>query len=1067
MIENCVIRRSSSWIRLVLPLILAATAVSSRGADTPLSSTSPGTETSLSNWLAEAEQSVRNGDAEGIDAAADDWIMRLESEGGPENPVLVEVLSLQLAARARGGLEADPGTLAIARRLVALLETLGRRDSSLVTALLGLGSALSTRGEYAGAVAPLEEATALARELDHGSAAHGTALSYLAWNYRLLDQLDKAEDTALESLAIRVALGPDVDGARSWNYGQLASIALARGAVDRALSYNTACLELREKAMGADALWTGDACEMQGWILAARGEYAEADAFFSRALTIFESIVGSGSQRVARVLNDLGGSASYQARGDDAIRLYERALKIQRDLYGEDNPIVAQVLYNLGTVLADLGNDEGAAARQKAALGILEQSGNGRSTDATRVRIAVARLLMRQGRLHEAKEIGERALKDAHANGGSGSLQTFTARLVLADLNARLGESGEAFALVDSSVAATASVMGIDHPAHARALHERARLDRDRGRIENAVADADSARSIRRRILGEQHPDTVHSTLLVAELEIDRGHAAEGFALAIMAERSSREHALSLFDGFAERQALRYAQERPDGLAVATRAWLEAPDECTGQIDEFWDVVADSRQLVLRTMATRASRARSLPSTAQQNLAQARGRLARLVMASLHSDGELQSIRQLRLAIAEKERAERAVADEIDHRGLVTVDDGDCDMGSAGATLPDGSALVAFRRIQVAGSAARYLAFLAQSGGRGNRVLDLGPATSIEDAIAAWVQELSQGDLRSDRSPRTSRLACHEAGERVREFVWDPVRRALPDKNTLFLIPDGRLRDIEWAALPTETDRYLVEHGPAIRVLLSERDVLRTSPAHPNIDAILSVGGVDYTGWDAEFVSWSGMSPLPASGEEAEMVARVWADARVTLLRGNDATEARVRSGIEGARLIHLGTHAFYLEPAKAPDSLAQSPLLRAGVMLAKPRSDSGLQGQESDGMLTAEEICSLDLSQSQVVVLAACSTARGVTMPGEGTLGLSWALRVAGACGIVLAGWNVDDADSRFWMQHFHEELGRGTPLADAARVASLASLANRRDQGLSTHPYHWAAFRTIGGEI
>jgi CHAT domain-containing protein/tetratricopeptide (TPR) repeat protein len=1028
---------------------------------------SPIAEVDLSSWLKQTELSIRSSETEGIDDDASAWVLRLEAEGGPENPQLAEVLSLQLAARAREGLEAAPQTLAIAERLVALLEKLGRRDPFLVTALLRLGSALSTRGEFSKAVAPLEQAVELAKELDETSAAYGTALSHLAWNYRLLDQLDRAEATALRSLSVREALGPDGDGERSWNFGQLASIALARGAIDRALEYNSACLELREKTMGADALWTGDACEMQGWILTEHGEYSEADEFFFRALKIFETIVGPASQRVARVLNDLGGSATYQARNDDARRLYERALTIQRELYGEDSPMVAQVLHNLGNVLAELGDDEGAIDRQEEALVMLERCGNGKSADAIRARVAIAILLMREDRRDDARTIAERALSDAHASSGPGSSQTFAARLVLAELNVRAGESAEAFALVDSAVTASAKGMGTDHPLHAQALHERARLERDRGQFSNARADADSARSIRRRILGNQHPNTVRSTLLVAELEIDRGRPEIGLALALAAEKASREHALSLFDGFAERQALRYARERPNGLSVATRAWLEAPEKCADQTESFWNAVADSRQLVLRTMAARASKARILPSAAQKKLSEARGRLARLVMASIHSDGESQSTEQLRLAIAEKERAEREVGDEIDRKDSFLVNDARCDMGSAGELLPERSALVAFRRMRVSGSSARYFAFLAESGRPSVRLLDLGPAPSIEDAVEDWVEELSGGELRVDRSPRASRLACRKAGERLRRIVWDPIRHSVPNSRMLFLVPDGRLREVEWSALPIDADHYLVEVEPAIRILLSERDATQESPPTSTIGSILSVGAVDYTGLGGGTNRRSGVAALPASGEEAEMVARVWDGAEVTLLRGHDANEMRVRSELEKAQLIHLGTHAFYLEETRAAGALDRSPLLRAGLMLAKTEPVAGNGPPETDGMLTAEEICALDLSRSQVIVMAACSTGRGVALPGEGTLGLSWALRVAGARGIVLTGWDVDDSDARTWMETFHETLRNGAPLDDAVRRARLAALEGRRRQGLSTHPYHWAAFRSIEGGI
>ena len=92
---------------------------------------------------------------------------------------------------------------------------------------------------------------------------------------------------------------------------------------------------------------------------------------------------------------------------------------------------------------------------------------------------------------------------------------------------------------------------------------------------------------------------------------------------------------------------------------------------------------------------------------------------------------------------------------------------------------------------------------------------------------------------------------------------------------------------------------------------------------------------------------------------------------------------------------MHFATHALFNDAA---------PLL-GGVVLAQPPP-----GSTEDGVLTARELLTLPLS-AEMVVLSACNTARGATRSGEGMVGLTWALFVAGVPTQVVSQWSVDDA--------------------------------------------------------
>jgi len=82
-------------------------------------------------------------------------------------------------------------------------------------------------------------------------------------------------------------------------------------------------------------------------------------------------------------------------------------------------------------------------------------------------------------------------------------------------------------------------------------------------------------------------------------------------------------------------------------------------------------------------------------------------------------------------------------------------------------------------------------------------------------------------------------------------------------------------------------------------------------------------------------------------------------------------------------------------------------------------------RGQE-DGLLEAWELMNLDL-RAELVVLSACETARGRVGAGEGMIGLTWALFVAGAPAVVVSQWSVESASTTELMIEFHRLLTSG----------------------------------------
>ncbi len=202
----------------------------------------------------------------------------------------------------------------------------------------------------------------------------------------------------------------------------------------------------------------------------------------------------------------------------------------------------------------------------------------------------------------------------------------------------------------------------------------------------------------------------------------------------------------------------------------------------------------------------------------------------------------------------------------------------------------------------------------------------------------------------------------------------------------------------------------------------------------------LTTGARDITGeWLAEV--GIRVEPLPGTEQEARQIVQLFPQA--TLLTQRDVQEATLKAIIGQYRYVHLATHGYFSDAAP----------LQSGLLLAEPTADAG-----EDGILTARELMELSLS-AEMVVLSACETARGLARPGEGTIGMVWALTVSSVPTQVLSQWKVSDESTAMLMTDYYEALRAGQSPAAALREATLALRQQKRFQ----HPYYWAPFICI----
>ena len=207
--------------------------------------------------------------------------------------------------------------------------------------------------------------------------------------------------------------------------------------------------------------------------------------------------------------------------------------------------------------------------------------------------------------------------------------------------------------------------------------------------------------------------------------------------------------------------------------------------------------------------------------------------------------------------------------------------------------------------------------------------------------------------------------------------------------------------------------------------------------------------------------SLSGLDELPATKTEAEaIVATINAAAKknlhADLLMGKNGTETSFKS-LDGQhkQIVHIATHGFYDDKGTA-DALSRCGLYSAGA-------DNALQGERipadtDDGILTAQEISSLDLRGLNLVALSACQTGEG-EITGDGVFGLQRGFKKAGARSLLMSLWPVDDAATCQLMITFYKHwISGGMTMCEALETAKR-TVRSHKEKGWDD-PKYWAAF-------
>jgi CHAT domain-containing protein len=313
--------------------------------------------------------------------------------------------------------------------------------------------------------------------------------------------------------------------------------------------------------------------------------------------------------------------------------------------------------------------------------------------------------------------------------------------------------------------------------------------------------------------------------------------------------------------------------------------------------------------------------------------------------------------------------------------------------------------------------------------------------TSVEIETPRDARPISQSELAISTEGLNTTLRA------LYQLLIAPVSTLLPDSPDalVIFIPQGSLFLVPFACLQETTGRCLIDQhtilvAPSIQLLDLIRQRRERVMPEPGKRVLVMGNPVMPSVRAAPDQPAQQLRSLRGAEREAKAVA---AAMNTTAMIGNEAAKATAMRLMGESRVIHLATHALLddLDGSGMPGAIA----------LAPSEGDSGL--------MTAREVLGLKL-EADLVVLSACNTARGKTT-GDGVIGLSRSLLLAGASSVIVSLWSVEDEATAFLMNEFYRNYASGVSKAAALRKAAL------RARDLYHNPAKWSAFTLVGEAI
>lgn len=809
-----------------------------------------------------------------------------------------------------------------------------------------------------------------------------------------------------------------------------------RGDYKQAMELYDQALKLAEE-LGIKTL-IGDVSNSIGIVHIFQSDYPKALAMFQRNLQIKEEL--GQKVEIATELLNIGNVYVYQGEKIRALEAFQRSLKLCQETRNKFT--ASAVLNGIGNVYFTQGDYEQALEYIQQGLKIKQEIGD---------KLGGARLLGNLGIAYSTLGQYDQALDSLQQNAKireelGDKVGTVEALHYIGGVYLLKGDYAQTLAYEQKALAA-AEALGL-YELQAQMLHHTGEANFRLGQYQAASEHAARAASLAAKlglpdVLWKSKTVAGNAHLALNQPQLARQHFLESIAtveklrkLVVGGEREQQRFFETKVDPYHAMVHLLLAQnDTAQALTYAERA--------KGRV--LLDVLGSGRANITKAMTSEElKRDRELGA----EIASLNTQLTRLKTQSKPPEAQVADV-QARLDKARLDYEAFQTSLYTAHPEL-KVNRGQTEpltLDEAAALLPDDQTAILEYVVTEDKS---YLFVLRKNSSKAAADLTVHTlnikGTELAQMAESFRKRVSERDL-----------GIKEPARKLYDLLIKPAEGQLQGVRKLRIVPDGALWNVPFQALQQGQRGYLLEnytvsYAPSLSVL---REMDRRSNAVRTSSTLLAMGNPTLSRDTIAKVRFAHrdeqLSPLPDAEKEVNALGRLYGPGSI-VLTGQLAREVTVKDQAANFKVLHFATHAILDD---------RNPLY-SQIIFSQAEND-----KHEDGLLEAWELMKLDLN-AELAVLSACETARGRIAAGEGIIGMSWALFVAGTPSAVVSQWKVDSARSSELMIEFHRNLVRkqGAGKTRFTKSEALRQAALKVFRSSYNHPAYWAGFILIGGD-
>ncbi|MGZ2257503.1 tetratricopeptide repeat protein [Roseobacter sp. A03A-229] len=1000
----------------------------------------------------------------------------------------------------------------------------GAEDEATLRAMNNLGQTLDTLGQFTEAIALLEQSVAGTLETAGPNAPMTLSrMNNLAVAYGRSGDAPRALDVQRDLVArgARV-LGADHPNVLRWSTS-LARLLDMNGFYAQAEAMHQTVIAGLSRVHGAGSRDVLRATQNFAGALMEQNRLQDAEPLFRTTLDGHESLLGPlhPATMTSRLL--LGNLLSRMGRGDETLALRTRDLDLLSSALGPDHPYALDALGRYATTLSDLGRHDQAKTLMERRLQTSMQAFGPEGQGTLMAMNDLAVLFLETGQHEAALPLMQAAHSGFLATLGGRHPFTLNAALNLSAMLSNVGQSLAAIALLEETLRTIRAAPGTPPDIEIRLQVNLAAMVEDAGQPGRAVSLLSAVIDQAEGMYGEQSPRVMEFKSALASALLADGEPGPALAVAREAYAFQRDRLAGTGQLSEEQQRLALEAAAQISWVLVNAAWQVSTEASEQDRAALRAEAFEAAQVIGHGPSAFAI------ARASGQIAGRKTGIAPLLTELENRNRELRAFEVSVSRLAEEGRLSGAVASER-LQALANVAESAAESlrtafpaffelinpesvplarltGSESALLHEDQALILF--LPGTGSTVSsqpitsdgFVWAVTRTGAAWARIE--GDERALAEMIAGLRNEVDpvQWTVASLRAPISPQ---EDVGQAVHGFDLDranalyralfgnaEIARLIADKPRWIIAPQGPLLSLPFGALVTSLGPEGAPKPAEINWLGTERALsilpslqLLDRPASSSELGASTIAEANYIGFgDPVFSGKPGrlrtadislgpsveqrlsavrrLPRLPGTRDEVLAVAETFHDTGRAVFLDADANERRLMAlnssgDLREAGVVHFATHGLIANEIVG--------LAEPALVLTPP--SAAMTEDWDDGLLTASEVAQLSLD-AEWVVLSACNTAAGEGPGADGLSGLARAFLYAGARGMLVTHWAVQDDLAAQLTTQVMSATGRGVPRSVALRDALRDVLADGDgvvEHRARAHPSIWAAFQIVG---